>query len=284
MTAKVSQTELKLSGLTGKLAGISMGSTTGNTIVAVHGWLDNAASFQPLADQLGQYRWHCLDMPGHGKSDPRPPGCIYHFTDYIGDLYRAMQSLEIESCDLVGHSLGAGICATFAAAFPEKVKRLVLIDGIGPISGDDDDSLMQLKKSMAHLTQASIEGPRHYPSWDRLIAKRLAAGKIQRHSVEILMGRGAERKGDGATVLSDRRLKQHSPIYMNQEKVLSILSGIEARSLLMLAKDGLVGKRKSTEQRIDAIKDLTVVEVEGAHHVHLDYPDVISAAIREFLG
>ena len=279
----LAQTELELVGLTGNLAGLGLGQSDGESIVAVHGWLDNAASFIPLAAELSQFYWQCLDMPGHGKSAPRPPGGVYHFTDYIGDLYRAMQSLGIESCDLVGHSLGAGICATFAAAFPEKVNRLILIDGIGPISGKADDSLSQLRKSMSYLPQAVTAGPRYYPSWDRLIEKRLAAGEIERCSVETLLSRGTSRDGDGATVLSDSRLKQHSPIYMSQQKVLSILSGIEAKTLLVLAREGLIAKRDSTKKRIAAIKNLTVVEVPGGHHVHLDNAKIVADPIKAFL-
>jgi pimeloyl-ACP methyl ester carboxylesterase len=275
--------ELNIQGLTGKLGGLEMGVKDGIPLVGVHGWLDNAASFIPLANEMNQFRWICLDMPGHGKSESRPKGSVYHFTDYIADLYRALDSLQLDRCDLVGHSLGAGICATFAATFPERVNRLILIDGIGPISGDDDDSLEQLRKSMGFLKQESKEGGRWYPSWDDLIIKRMAAGEIEKHSVEMLLSRGAQRSGDSAKVLSDSRLKQHSPIYMNQEKVLSILSGIEAETLFIGANQGLVAERKSTVSRIKAIRKITVENVQGAHHVHLDDPKIVAAPILRFL-
>ncbi len=272
-----------LEGLTGRISALELGSSEGSPLIGIHGWLDNAATFIPLSQCLESYRWLCLDMPGHGNSDPRPRGSTYHFTDYVGDLFRAMNSLGLDRCDLIGHSLGAGIVATFAATFPEKVNRLILIDGLGPISGEDDDSLEQLRKSMSHLAQPSREGPRKYPSWQGLVEKRLQAGAIQRHSVEMLLSRGARREGDSVTVVSDGRLKQHSPIYMNQQKVISLLAGIEARTLLVLAEDGLVGSRESTKQRMDAIKNLTTVTVPGAHHLHLDDPEPVAAEIRKFM-
>ena len=272
-----------IDGLTGRISALELGSSGGVPLVGIHGWLDNAATFIPLSQCLDHYRWLCLDMPGHGNSDPRPSGSTYHFTDYVGDLFRAMISLGLDRCDLIGHSLGAGIAATFAATFPEKVDRLILIDGLGPISSEDDDSLEQLRKSMAYLARPAREGPRTYPSWEGLVEKRLQAGDIQRHSVEILLSRGARREGDAVTVVSDGRLKQHSPIYMNQQKVLSLLAGIEARTLLILAEDGLVGSRESTRQRMDAIKNLTTVTVQGAHHLHLDDPEPVAAEIRKFM-
>ena len=275
--------ELTLEGLTGQISALELGSSEGSPLIGIHGWLDNAATFVPLSQHLGHYRWLCLDMPGHGKSDPRPEGSTYHFTDYVGDLFRAMSSLGIERCNLIGHSLGAGIAATFAATFPEKVNRLILIDGLGPISGEDDDSLDQLRKSMAHLARPTGEGSRTYPSWEGLVEKRLQAGDIKRHSVEMLLSRGARREGDSVTVVSDGRLKQHSPIYMNQQKVLSLLAGIEAQTLLILAEDGLIGSRESTRERMKAIKNLTSVRVPGAHHLHLDDPEPVAAEIRKFI-
>jgi len=275
--------EITFEGLTGTLAGLEMGSSEGSPLVCIHGWLDNAASFMPLARLLPLYRWTCIDLPGHGKSAYRPPGAIYHYVDYLGDLYRVLESLEFSRYTLVGHSLGAGIAAIYAAAFPDMVECLVLIDGVGPISHDSEDSLTQLRKSLQFLGRSGDTGPRHYPSWDQLVERRLAAGSISREAVEILLSRGTVREGEGATVLSDDRLKQRSPLYMSQRKVVSWLKGIDARTLLVMAEDGLLNKRASTRERVAAIRDLTRKMVPGAHHVHLDNPEVVAPVIDEFL-
>ena len=274
----------KVSGLTGDMAVLEMGSEYGSPLVAVHGWLDNAASFIHLGSELPGFRWIALDLPGHGHSDYRPPGSVYHFTDYIGDLHRATWDLGLDRFILVGHSLGAGISAAFTAAFPGRVEKLVLIDGIGPISGRDDDSLGQLRKSMAHFEEPEQSAARVYPSWEFLVRRRLEAGDIARHSVETLLSRGAVEQEDGVRVLSDGRLKQHSPIYMSQAKVLSILGGISCPALLVLAEQGLVHSRKSTGERIRAVESLKVARVPGAHHVHLDDPGIVAAELVKFLG
>lgn len=275
--------EIELEGLTGPLAGLEAGYSKGSPLVCIHGWLDNAASFIPLAEALPSCRWICIDLPGHGKSAYRPPGAIYHYLDYLGDLYRVLESLECSSCTLVGHSLGAGIAAVYAAAFPEMVDRLVLIDGIGPISHDSMDSLKQLRESLDFLGKTGKTGSRFYPSWDQLVKRRLDAGNITRKSVEILLERGTIRSGEGATVLSDDRLKQRSPLYMSQHRVVSLLKGIEARTLLIMAASGLIRKRSSTLERVAAIRNLTQKIVPGGHHVHLDDPDVVAREIKKFL-
>ena len=275
--------EIKIDGLTGQVAALVLGTASGLPIIAIHGWLDNAASFEPLARRLSQYRWICLDLPGHGRSDYRPDGSVYHFTDYVADLFSVVESLGLDRFILVGHSLGAGISSTFAAVFPDKVDRLVLIDGIGPVSGEDDDSLGQLRKSMAFLETGNDNPARVYGSWDELVSKRLKAGKINRSSAEMLLRRGTVREGETVTVLSDGRLKRHSPIYMSQDKVISILEGIRSPTQLLLAEQGLLVSRESTGARINAFQSLQVVKVRGGHHLHMDCPQEVAREIGTFL-
>ncbi len=275
--------EIKVDGLTGQVAALVLGAASGPPIIAIHGWLDNAASFEPLAGHLDRYRWICLDLPGHGRSDCRPDGCVYHFTDYVGDLFSVAESLELDRFILVGHSLGAGIAAMFAAVFPDRVERLALIDGIGPLSGEDDDSLRQLRKSMDFLKIRDKNPARVYGSWEEVVSKRLEAGKISRSSVEILLRRGAVREGETVTVCSDGRLKQHSPVYMSQGRVVSILKGIRAPARLILADQGLLVSHESTAARIDALQGLQVVKVGGGHHLHMDRPQAVAREIGAFL-
>ena len=275
--------EIKLPGLTGNLSALKFGNESGKAIICLHGWLDNAASFQPLSESMSECHWICLELPGHGRSDYRPQGCIYHYTDYIADVHLAIEALRIENFILLGHSLGAGLVAAYSAMFPEKVHKLILIDGIGPISGEDDDTLKQMRNSMRFLNQKPQDQPRLYTSWEGLINRRLEAGHICRSSAQVLLERGSKKEGDKIRVLSDGRLKQHSPIYMSQGKVLSILRGIEAESLLIIASQGLVHGRKSTRDRISAFKNLTVKNIEGAHHVHMDEPQGVADLIKSFI-
>ena len=278
------ETETTIQGLTGKIAAIQSGSEGGFPVLCLHGWLDNASSFTPVCRSLPDHRWISIDLPGHGNSAHRPPGCIYHFTDYVADVYQVAKNLGFDRFSLVGHSLGAGIAATFAASFPACVNRLVLIDGIGPISGDDDDTLDQFRRSMAFLNEGETLQLSEYSSWDGLVDKRLHAGRINRSSVETLLRRGTFRQNGKIVVCSDPRLKQHSPVYMSQGKVLSILHGISAPTLLILARDGLVIPRKSTNRRIRAVPGMVVEEVEGHHHVHMDHPETVAPLIGRFLG
>ncbi len=279
----MTEKEIVLQGLTGQVIALELGAADGIPIIALHGWLDNAASFIPLCRHLNIFRWICIDMPGHGKSAHRPAGCIYHFTDYVADLAVLVRQLGLSECNLVGHSLGAGVVTMFAAAFPDNVNRLMLIDGIGPIARDDDDSLTQLRKSMVSLEHMAGNASR-YATWEELKSARMRSGVIAEDSAEQLLRRGAHWVDKQFVVHSDNRLKQISPIYMSQHKILTILAGIEAPTLLVMAKNGLIIANSTTAKRIAAIRNITTATVEGAHHVHMDNPQSVAQEIANFMA
>ncbi|NKB63145.1 MAG: alpha/beta fold hydrolase [Gammaproteobacteria bacterium] len=275
-----------LNGLTGKVSALQVGDPRGRPILAIHGWMDNAASFIPLARQLNHYNWFCIDLPGHGKSEHRPIGSVYHLTDYVIDLLSIMDSLEWERCDLIGHSLGAGIGSIFSATFPEKVNHLVLIDGIGPVSHNDDRVPGQIRKAgESHLMrkQMSMKSPKGYESWDQLISSRQVAGKIAAQNAELLVRRAASERFDKVFVNSDKRLREPSFLYMSQGQVCQILGGIECPVLLIQALSGFVIQRETTLERIDAIPDIDVANLPGNHHLHMDTPEPVGAEIDRFL-
>ena len=78
-------------------------------LIALHGWLDNSASFLPLAPHLGDFHLICVDLPGHGHSDHKTTP--YVFVDWLDDLYQIVQEAGWSRFTLLGHSLGALIAS-----------------------------------------------------------------------------------------------------------------------------------------------------------------------------
>jgi pimeloyl-ACP methyl ester carboxylesterase len=277
---------LSLCGQSGQLAALSCGNPENPGILALHGWLDNAASFVPLAALLNDFHIVSLDFPGHGLSDHRPEGVNYHLTDYVADVGHAVKDLGWQQFHIMGHSLGAGVAMVYAATFPEQIDKLVLIDGLGPITATPDAASGQLRKSIdAGLRLASLASStaRVYDDWQKLISARRQASPISEQGAELLLRRGATDRNGEITLNSDRRLKHPSAIYLTEEVVLHLIKGVEAPTLLLLAREGMVIKRRATERRIAAFRDITVKEVTGQHHVHMDNPELLSEDIQRFL-
>ena len=278
---------LELSGTSGSISALSFGDPANPPLLALHGWLDNAASFEPLAPFLENYHLIALDFAGHGFSAHRPAGARYHLVDHVADVAHAIKSLKLKRFHLIGHSLGAGVAILYAAAYPEAVERLVLVDGVGPITEASSNATDRLRKSIdagLDLAFAPESSRRVYQRWQTLIEARLKASPIARRSAERLVRRNASESDDGIYLHSDRRLRHPSPVYFDEAAVMHFIRRVTCPTLVVLAKQGMVIQREQTRKRISAFKDVQVSELEGQHHLHMDRPGDIASEIKRFLG
>ena len=282
--------ELTLQGLSGSIAALAFGDPRNPPLLALHGWLDNAQSFSPMAAYLHNHYLVAIDLPGHGNSAHRPEGTIYHNVDYVTDVAHVVNDLGWDKFNLMGHSLGAGVAMVYAGVFPEQITQLALIDGIGPITASSDQAPNQLRKAIdknrAHAEKiksaANEKAPKSYKHWEALIKARMNAGGINKDSAELLVRRNAREESGEIQFVTDPRLRHPSPIYLTEDVVLSFIERVEAATLLVLAKEGMVINRPTTAQRIKTFKHLNVVEYDGHHHVHMDTPEVIADALNNF--
>ena len=253
-------------------------------VLALHGWLDNAGTFDRLAPLLPGVHMVCLDLPGHGRSDHRPPGMRYHYTDYVDDVMAAADTLGWHRFILLGHSMGAGIACLAASAFPDRMDRLVLIEGLGAVTGDLALVPEALRRSIEAMRTAPGKGSSSHYDLKVMVRARATAGKIRNSSAEILVRRAVTRNGDAYTWRSDRRLIRPYPQYFTNEVMLAFLKGITAPVLLITAEKGTLCKRPYYQSRCAAIQTLQHVHLPGHHHLHLDNPDPAASTIGDFLA
>ena len=88
------------------MAALEFGDPQGLPVVALHGWLDNAATWKLVAEQLQGIRLIALDLMGHGFSDHRPDAMPYYIWDNVADVVAVLDELGIQRANLVGHSMG----------------------------------------------------------------------------------------------------------------------------------------------------------------------------------
>ena len=120
------------------------GDPDAKPVLALHGWLDNAATFNRLAPLLTDVRFISLDLMGHGLSAHRPASMPYYIWDNVQDLIVVADQLQLDTFTLLGHSMGASIATLFAGAFPQRVDKLVLIEGVAPMVTEPADAAEQL--------------------------------------------------------------------------------------------------------------------------------------------
>ncbi len=264
-----------------RLAARAWGDPTLPPLLALHGWLDNAASFDALAPLLStNFQIVALDFPGHGRSDWRPPGTWYHFIDYLDDVLAAADALGWPCFSLLGHSLGGAIASTLAAVCPERIVRLLLIEALGPITLEADATLPHLQRAIGERAAAAGKTSRLFANLDEAIGARMRASDLSYTAAAALVARGTRPAPGGLTWSSDPRLTLTSPLRYTQLQILNVLAGIRAPTVLVFAQpEQPYLSRAVMQQRIDAVADIRVRRLPGSHHLHLEDATAVAAEL-----
>ncbi len=273
--------EIKLPHIT--LAAMSYGEEHKPVIIALHGWLDNAASFQPLAPYLSDYHVIAIDWAGHGHSQHRSVDASYQFSDYVYDLYCIIEQLNLNHVDIVAHSLGAIVASVFAGTFPDKVNKLILIEALGPLVASADKTRENLFKSITNQYRNLDKNKARHLDMQSAIHARKLASDFDHDIAGILVRRGLKKVSDGYTWRSDIRLRNLSRLRMTQAQANDILSGIKASTLLVLGDSGMPALREHLPERKELLQDLTVISIAGGHHVHMQQPALLAQHIIEHI-
>jgi len=264
-----------------RLAARAWGDPALPPLLALHGWLDNAASFDRLAPLLCEH-FHivALDLPGHGRSEHRPAGTWYHYVDYLGDVLAAAAALGWTRFGLLGHSLGGAVASVLAAACPDRVERLLLIEALGPLAGDAGQTLAQLQRALAQRSALQDKALRVFTEVGAAERARMQANDLSAEAARILVGRGVRAVDGGFVWSSDPRLTLASPQRYIEAQILAVLEGIRAPTLLILAQPAPAFLEAGMiNARIARVSGIEVVRMPGHHHLHLEDPAPVAAAI-----
>lgn len=267
-------------------------------VIAMHGWQDNAGTFDRLCPLLpADIPILCIDLPGHGKSSHYPQGMHYFvFWDGITLIRRLARDNSWTNIILMGHSLGGALSFMYSACFPDDVKKIISIDIAGPTVRNYDKT--------ADMTGSCIDKFLHYEhlpesklpcyDYDDMVdtAFDAYAGSLTRESVEILMKRGMTpvtgSNKNGYHYSRDLRLKVSLLGMFSTEQVLSYARRIKCEMLNIRGDPGMKFENPDLyKQVIETVRDsssrVEYHEVPGTHHLHLNTPERISEIISDFL-
>ena len=252
-------------------------------VLALHGWLDNAATFDALAPLLPDCEIVALDLPGHGRSGHRAPGAWYHFIDYGSDVVAAADALGWERFVLLGHSLGGAIASVLGGALPERIEQLWLIEALGPMSTPPAQSAELLGRALREREALRNKDLRVFASVDDAAAARMQANGLSREAALALSARGTRAVPGGFVWSSDQRLTLTSAIRLTEEQIVAYLGAIACPTLLVRAEPAPKWLPPALmEARIAAVRDITQRSLPGSHHLHLENPAPVARAIGDF--
>ena len=265
----------------------------------LHGWMDVGASFQFLVDALkGEWRVVAPDWRGFGRSAWASEG--YWFADYLADLDALLDAFAPdEPARLVGHSLGGNVVMLYAGVRPQRVSRVVSLEGFG-IPAESPDAA---PGKYARWLDALKDPPSFRPYADLgAVADQLQKNnpRLRRERAEFLAAHWAQARPEGgARLASDPRHKLPFPIVYRMEEVIATWKRISAPVLWVAATESFIpkwlGSHPEGEAPTDSLAGVRarlshvphgrlVTIAEAGHMVHLDRPEAVAAAIEPFLG
>ncbi|ALO34115.1 lipase [Colwellia sp. MT41] len=303
-TNNIAALSFELDSLT--LSAITCGNKNQQPVLCLHGYLDNAASFLPLMQEIVQQKTQksdllsdkyviALDWPGHGHSDHRSVGAHYHFFDYVSDLVALFALNNWPAIDIVAHSMGAMVASAFAAAFPEKVKSLTLIDSFGFICAPAEQTTKQLRQGI--LSRVKSVKPTRTFSEDIAVKARLHVSDlkvdhakliVQRSLIEVKDQSGNISAVGEASVLyrwrSDPRLRTVSLYRLSQEQGQQLFSDIKCPLQLIYGDKGMDMVATGLAHFSSCVSHLTTNKLTGGHHVHMEQTEELVHLLSNFFS
>lgn len=267
-----------------EISALCWGPEDGAPLLALHGWLDNASSFEPIAQLLEGYRVVAIDFPGHGKSDWRRGAGYYHFADWIVDGFAAADALGWETFNLLGHSMGGGVASFMAGTIPDRITKLVCVEGFGPMSTPAEKAPEQLESAVGTIAKAKNKLPMVYKDREVALERRIkAAGILHEESAQLLIQRGMHDVEGGVSFRFDPRLRLRSLHRFTEEQVHAFLSRIACPTLLIRANQGWPFDKDMMKARVSCVNQLEVQKLDGGHHVHMDHAQAVAQILNTFL-
>jgi len=265
-------------------------SPVAGTLVMLHGWMDVSASFQFVVDALaGNWRVFAPDWRGYGLTDRAPADC-YWFPDYLADLDRLLDALVPDAAvDLVGHSMGGNVAALYAGVRPQRVRRLVNLEGMGLAPTHPHEAPARYARWLDELREPA--GLRDYASREE-VAQRLMRNdpRLTPARAAFLAQHWARPTASGRFELAgDPAHRIVNPVLYRADEAAACWRAVEADVLLVVSAqfDQRHAYLRAPEyrERLRAFRSLTTVQIDDSGHMlHHDRPEEVARLIEGFVA
>ncbi|GGX17797.1 alpha/beta fold hydrolase [Undibacterium macrobrachii] len=260
----------------------------------VHGWMDVAASFQFVVDCLAQ-DWHVIapDWRGFGLTE-YPKVESYWFPDYVADLDAILLHYSPDQAvNLLGHSMGGNIAMLYAGVRPERIAKLINLEGFGMPMTQAKQAPGRYRKWLDELRE--VPSLRPYASLAEVAARLQKTNpRLSDERANFLAQHWSKENAQGLwELLADPAHKNSSPLLYHVDEVLECWQNISAPVLWVEANDTdiwrMIGSKQEARVEIDRrmqfIPQLQAkIVMDAGHMLHHDQPEVLAQMIEEFLA
>ncbi|HEY6420051.1 MAG TPA: alpha/beta hydrolase [Candidatus Binataceae bacterium] len=271
-----------------KLHYVDWGNEDKPLMVMVHGGRDHCRNWDWTALDLRKH-YHVIapDLRGHGDSDWAVGGS-YSMIDYVLDLAQLMSAVTRDPATLIGHSLGGGIVLQYTGTFPETVKTVVSIEGLGPPPGmiRETPAYERMQNWIAQMRNLATRKVHEYHSIDEALARMRAANPhLTVEQARHLTIHGVRRNENGTYSWKfDNYVHATSPYMFNTRDATQIWGRVACKTLLIRGAESWAGDWVK-DGRFKNFKSAESITIDDAGHwVHHDQLGHFLGAVHRFLG
>jgi len=257
-------------------------------LLLVHGGLDHARSWDWTARALrDDYHVYALDLRGHGNS-AWAPGALYSVPEHVLDLSALADIVNGFPITIIGHSLGGILTLLYAGIYPDRVKKVVAIEGLGPPPTHrvHKPASERYREWIEQIRKLENRTSHSYPDLTTAVARMKEANPfLSDAQAEHLTLHGTNWNADGSIIWKfDNYARVFAPYGLNIEDAKEVLSKITCPALLFWGKKSWA-QDPEIDGRAGVIKNHRLIKVDNAGHwVHHDQFELFLNETRRFLA
>jgi pimeloyl-ACP methyl ester carboxylesterase len=270
---------------------VDWGNESAPPLLLVHGGRDHCRNWDWVATALRD-RYHIIapDLRGHGDSQWMVGG-TYEFNDYVYDIAQLIHQKKLAPLTIISHSMGGAISLRYTGLYPETVKKLVVIEGLGPSPKMIAERLTEtpdnrVRKWIDELRQLSARLPRRYASIEEAYKRMQGENPhLSPERARHLTVHGVNQNEDGTYSWKfDNYVRAFSPNGFDEKTTALLWSRITCPTLLIRGTESWASDPVA-DGRAKHFKNAEIVAVEGAGHwVHHDKLDEFLTITDRFLA
>lgn len=269
----------------GTVGALRVGEAGARRVLALHGWLDNAASFVPLSQHLRGIDLVAIDLPGHGATAHLPLTADYLLVTFARAAFAAADALGWQQFALLGHSLGGVVASVMAAAQPRRIERLLAIEALGALAEKEERTTQRLRDAFDAHRNLADKQLRVFPDVATAARARLQAGTgdLGEAAALLLVERGLREVEGGFVWRSDSRLTMPTAVRMSEAQSRDIVANIECPVRVIYAEPAQSYFPDALRrERAALLRHGELIVLPGSHHLHMDDAAGTAAAIGDF--
>mgnify|MGYP003633423863 CR=1 FL=1 len=270
---------------------VDWGNPEAPPLLLLHGGRDHCRNWDWLAQELRK-DWHVIapDLRGHGDSSHSPDG-RYTMDAYVYDLAQLIHQQGLAPLSIVAHSLGGNIAIRYTGLYPENVRRLVAIEGLGDappvlIERQKTPKFEQMRNWIVAQRALSSRQPRRYQTIEDALQRMMQENPhLSPERARHLTVHGMSQNEDGSYSWKfDNYIRVQSPVDLSQAEIEALWQSIQCPTLLVYGTQSWASNPVE-DGRARHFRNARVSLYENAGHwVHHDRHDDFLTEIENFLS